>query len=1733
MKKSAQLSTSQNRTADDSIGQYSRSRFGSFAATTEGILESYEEPLGGAERQRSTFATTNFSGLSSSLKTNVYSSPPRSYTPQPEAAAAAAAISTTGSPVREYIEDVLHPERVPETSTGWVHVCINGNWRECHATADKHSRTLILTDTDGMTEVVQLKGMKAALSGRVTVKTRTMYEFRISPAAGFDRKSGDHRKHFATSDHKLAVSWVAVLNGASGHAENVERARAERLAEEEAQARREREERSRAQRQRQRPLSPPNVDVMSLVPLPPPVRSFYAEQYEEEQRVKRSNLDRFVAVRRLQSWWRGTTVRRNAPRIFWKQTYKQIAFRCARERSERLAACKLQKWTRFIVISAAQKERYRAALRRAFSIQVRELNQNINLKRLVSRFCSESVEWMRSFPVELWIALHSLHLQFNDMSLKTLAKPQQRTLVETLGLILPDSGTFLRDHHGSHCKGNTCRIIGAPTCHFPSAPRRLVRLAAVVGELRKGVQELQKHQTFQLGVLDMLAGLQNGAFQLAVAGYTNLALGEAERPRAEASDPDLELALEEAEGDEGLNRGGVLDRAGALAKAEEIARQWLSASESNCLDRKDRSNDVKVAFAQLQLATLLLEKGAEGTFEGAMLVRRAAGTFHVWLRSMFCWVRSLASRVIHAWSRAVRHHNTWRVWAAKLERLDVVEELGGWAYERHRMHSMVLQRSIRTWFGNGRLMARSRESMERAECFWEGVAAAQAVDLLYLAAYDSQVRLTALSEQLLRLQKKRLLVRWAAERRHNATLRHRAEIRLRKFYEGWLDAMPVLKLEQRMAAILQAFVRGSLLYRQYQRDTEKRFRLFVNSCSDERRVVHRSQLWCHDACVTIESGLAYAGMEEQSWQWLGCPSLWVRCTDRISGRSSVHHVGIGALMRFAESNEVTRPVAFGCLVRKLTQTMVEWLTPQKKSDAEADSEEETGPAQVMRRGAPHRWSYAMDISGALQGVKEQCSDAARREEAHVASFEALSSDLVDAARRLKVGARDVLSSLGDKLYKEAYEICFFEDVLAGKERAIHRKPLGREEWTYAGGWIKRRELHDLDVTMFRSLVVEYSSRYKAIIDTVRMLRRRQRLWELLAKDARFVRGALTASLDGNIAHVKDLADAALAYCRDALAAVCSGAFAKRVESMHRCDGIRESAFQLLELQQRGMGRFDAVVQSQMAALARDVEHLERLTMPMITGVEPHLEMMRIGAADILENFKNRKAIVADVQAKCRRDFADKMLKLYAPVKRKGPKAYVPKPPRPKWVGVRSVPKKYVQVYQDLMDRGPMPRKTSRQRWDIVRDRAQNLNLVMERFVNAVKEREDVTIKPSTLMKMNMGLKNIREINKAMGPGAAHLAEATRVKFEIFQRKVEDIAGALTEVFKPDDHRETRMLKQVTDGLPFILEKLQYIVRFPDKTAAGPSQLRRKQSIFQRRGSMFGGGGGKDAAKAAADDDGESDEDDYDGQVSSPIGDTLSALRKKAFGRRKWKHPKHLLTDTSVRGAFITIEQKETAAAILVQAASRRILYLWQIQREHEKKCVQVIQSAVRQRSAFRLLNGKRICRFVEGRKEFERKKRNMAAFTRGVHRLIAGERKQYKRGHKRFIKIYKDARGAGRSHYLDMETWTYCEEKPGHFPRRLDLPSPRSRRRAHRKLSVGREDMTEVEAAHVIQRLLGPLIQRDAGGYLPSQYPGFLLRGPREMTIEKAAVLVQNAWVQREEWKKEARRRSALWKLYS
>ena len=107
----------------------------------------------------SSFATTSLSGLSSSVKQNVYSSPPRrSYTPPAVATGAAASFtSAVESPVREYIEDALHPEMLPETSTGWLHACIDGNWRECHATADRYSRTLMLTDPDGMAEVVQMK----------------------------------------------------------------------------------------------------------------------------------------------------------------------------------------------------------------------------------------------------------------------------------------------------------------------------------------------------------------------------------------------------------------------------------------------------------------------------------------------------------------------------------------------------------------------------------------------------------------------------------------------------------------------------------------------------------------------------------------------------------------------------------------------------------------------------------------------------------------------------------------------------------------------------------------------------------------------------------------------------------------------------------------------------------------------------------------------------------------------------------------------------------------------------------------------------------------------------------------------------------------------------------------------------------------------------------------------------------------------------------------------------------------------------------------------------------------------------------------------------------------------------------------------------------------------------------------------------------------------------------------
>ena len=129
------------------------------------------------------------------------------------------------SPVRGYIEDVYRPERLPETSSGWLHVCIDGVWTECHTTADVHSKTLLLNGTGGLVDVIHLKGMKASQAGRIMIKRDEMHAFKLVPSS--QRIAIGNKMMFAASDYNLAVSWVATLNGASGHAEYVEKVRAE------------------------------------------------------------------------------------------------------------------------------------------------------------------------------------------------------------------------------------------------------------------------------------------------------------------------------------------------------------------------------------------------------------------------------------------------------------------------------------------------------------------------------------------------------------------------------------------------------------------------------------------------------------------------------------------------------------------------------------------------------------------------------------------------------------------------------------------------------------------------------------------------------------------------------------------------------------------------------------------------------------------------------------------------------------------------------------------------------------------------------------------------------------------------------------------------------------------------------------------------------------------------------------------------------------------------------------------------------------------------------------------------------------------------------------------------------------------------------------------------------------------------------------------------------------------
>ena len=122
------------------------------------------------------------------------------------------------------------------------------------------------------------------------------------------------------------------------------------------------------------------------------------------------------------------------------------------------------------------------------------------------------------------------------------------------------------------------------------------------------------------------------------------------------------------------------------------------------------------------------------------------------------------------------------------------------------------------------------------------------------------------------------------------------------------------------------------------------------------------------------------------------------------------------------------------------------------------------------------------------------------------------------------------------------------------------------------------------------------------------------------------------------------------------------------------------------------------------------------------------------------------------------------------------------------------------------------------------------------------------------MKMSMALKSVRDTTKAMSQNNILQAKSTILKFQIFERKVKELQTAFSDVFDADDNKETRLLTQALAEMPFILEKLDFVARFPDKTAAP-----QKQKMSVRRASLFGGKGLLSQRAGEEQEDGSDDE----------------------------------------------------------------------------------------------------------------------------------------------------------------------------------------------------------------------------------------------------------------------------------
>ena len=422
------------------------------------------------------------------------------------------------------------------------------------------------------------------------------------------------------------------------------------------------------------------------------------------------------------------------------------------------------------------------------------------------------------------------------------------------------------DVHSHQCTISNCRLMGAhklcigPTSahHAKSQPRRLAKIAVAVETLRQHLHDLELDQIalpehiHLTHAVNVVVELETWCWGVAASQYLRIEREQrnaARRrggglPGAPPPDPNARRFDREAHGYFGEAVLSSTDMAGVEppshervhvdGESEAALRKLLLCRDRHSDDRNEAARNMTIAFAQLDLATVVLgypggegEKGLAMLAEASEMLKQAQNTLKRWAAAIRMHNLTVWGVAWRRWGHYNRACRNWRSLGSRKFYAVMREELEGIAFWRH---SGIRKRMSRGVNGMGhRWLWRSEQRRLLASATRSHAQYRQrrVLGMFREHAKDLGSTYARMADTVVRRRKRRYLMTcvWlyreiAAERRYKALLQQKVLFQ----WEAWTRRQI---LERKMATRVQTLQRRRAQFNPFHLNLARNFTEFI------------------------------------------------------------------------------------------------------------------------------------------------------------------------------------------------------------------------------------------------------------------------------------------------------------------------------------------------------------------------------------------------------------------------------------------------------------------------------------------------------------------------------------------------------------------------------------------------------------------------------------------------------------------------------------------------------------------------------------------------------------------------------------------------------------------------------------------------------------------------------------------------------------------------------------------